>query len=88
MSEEKTKWVLWEFFKDQLKSFSNDTIGNSARKSSAFMLGCMVVMIHVKYVDDTNSKEILVIDLTYMCVLLGMVGIEKILDAIISIFKR
>ncbi len=87
MEEPKKKLVLWEFFKNQLKSFDNTKAGNSARKSTAFVIICMVVYLHIKIVDLTVVKEVMWTDYVAIFVLFGMTTIERLLSFIIQIIR-
>lgn len=72
--------VILNFFKGILESFSNNKDGHSARKWTAFILTACVVYIHIRFVDISIAVEVLIIDLLFVALLLGLVTADNLIQ--------
>ena len=69
-----------KFVSDLYNSFFNSKVGMSARKLTAFALMVCVGFIHLRYVDTGNAFEVLVADLCFIALLLGIVTAQNIIE--------
>lgn len=69
-----------EFIIGFLYTFSNNTKGNSARKTTAFALMLCVGWVHLRYLDVNNAVEVLLIDLSFIVLLLGIVTAQNLIE--------
>lgn len=67
-------------FENILASFNNTPSGFSARKLSAFVLMVCVVWLHYKYVDTNVVVEVIVTDLCFVLLLLGIITVQNIIE--------
>ena len=67
-------------FEKLLASFENSPAGFSARKLSAFVLMVCVVWLHYKYVDTSVVVEVIVTDLCFVLLLLGIITVQNIIE--------
>lgn len=80
------KWKLKKdsgFFKrikDLIDSFYNSKEGMSARKLTAFGLMWMVYNVHQKYVTPENAVEVILIDLGFVLLLLGIITVQNLIE--------
>ena len=74
------KQAFKEFIIGFLYTFSNDKRGNSARKTTAFALMLCVAWVHLRFVDANNAVEVLVIDLLFVALLLGIVTAQNLIE--------
>ena len=72
-----------DFLKLVLKNiFYSFTAGGdswSARKLTAFVFVIFILYIHIKYVNENNAFDILIIDITSVLLLLSVITIEQII---------
>lgn len=66
--------------KNLLGSFDNVKGGFSARKLTAFAFVVMSAFIHLKYVNETNAIEALIVDVCCVLVALGIITAQNIID--------
>jgi hypothetical protein len=69
-----------ELLNSLIKSFENSPQGFSARKLSAFVLMTCVVYLHYRYVNTTVVVDIVLIDLCFVLLLLGIITVQNIID--------
>lgn len=74
------KQELKQFLIGFLHTFSNNRKGNSARKTTAFALMVCVGWIHCKYLSIETATTILLIDLSFIALLLGIVTAQNLLE--------
>lgn len=74
------KQAFKEFIIGFLYTFSNDKRGNSARKTTAFALMLCVAWVHLRFVDVGNAVEVLIIDLIFVALLLGIVTAQNLIE--------
>lgn len=74
------KQTIIDFINGALYSFTNDKKGFSARKLTSFALMLCVGYIHLRFVDVNNSVEVLVIDLIFVALLLGIVTAQNLIE--------
>lgn len=72
--------AIKDFFLGFLYTFTNDKRGNSARKTTAFALMICVGSIHYSYLSIETAENILLIDLTFVCLLLGIVTAQNLIE--------
>jgi hypothetical protein len=63
-----------------LHTFTNNRKGNSARKTTAFALMVCVGWVHYGYLSIETATTILLIDLSFVCLLLGIVTAQNLLE--------
>jgi hypothetical protein len=61
-------------------SFNTYEKGASARKLTAFALMVLIAYCHIKYVDNTNVIEAIIIDLSGVLLCLGLVTASNIIE--------
>lgn len=72
--------MFMTIFEKLLASFENSPSGLSARKLSAFVLMVCVVWLHYKYVDISVVVEVIVTDLCFVLLLLGIITVQNIIE--------
>jgi hypothetical protein len=68
---------IWE---NLVKSFTTEKGGFAARKLTAFALMVLIAYCHIKYVDNTNVIEAIIIDLSGVLLCLGLVTASNIIE--------
>ena len=63
-----------------LYTFSNNAKGNSARKTTAFALMLCVGWVHYSYLSIDTAASILLIDLSFVALLLGIVTAQNLIE--------
>jgi hypothetical protein len=63
-----------------LNSFTTEKGGFAARKLTAFALMFCIAYIHLKFVNESNAIEALIIDLIGVAFFLGLVSVTQILE--------
>jgi hypothetical protein len=66
--------------KNLLGSFDNVKGGFSARKLTAFAFVIMSAFIHLRYVNEINAIEALIVDVCCVLVALGIITAQNIVD--------
>jgi hypothetical protein len=61
-------------------SFDNVKGGFSARKLTAFAFVVMSAFIHLRYVNEVNAIEALIVDVCCVLVALGIITAQNIID--------
>ena len=61
-------------------SFDNVKGGFSARKLTAFAFVVMSAFIHLRYVNEANAIEALIVDVCCVLVALGIITAQNIID--------
>lgn len=74
------KQELKQFIIGFLHTFTNNRKGNSARKTTAFALMVCVGWIHFRYLSIETATTILLIDLSFIALLLGIVTAQNLLE--------
>ena len=74
------KQELKQFLIGFLYTFTNNRKGNSARKTTAFALMGCVGWIHFSYLSIETATTILLIDLSFIALLLGIVTVQNLLE--------
>lgn len=74
------KQELKQFLIGFLYTFTNNRKGNSARKTTAFALMVCVGWIHFSYLSIETATTILLIDLSFIALLLGIVTVQNLLE--------
>ena len=69
-----------DFLLGFLYTFTNDKRGNSARKTTAFALMLCVAWIHYSYLSIETATTVLLIDLSFVCLLLGIVTAQNLIE--------
>jgi len=70
-----------EIFSKLVKSLDLSDGGFSFRKLLSLVVICLVVYMHIHYVDGTNVLTAILYDFGFICVLLGLLNIDKFIDA-------
>jgi hypothetical protein len=70
-----------EFIKNILDSLRNDNTGFSFRKILSILTMVLVAYLHFSYVDKVNILTALEYDLIFILVLLGLINIDKLIEA-------
>lgn len=60
-------------------SFDNSNTGFSARKTTAFAVICLITYCHLRFVDKTNSVEVIIID-SLLLLLFGLVTFQQVIE--------
>lgn len=74
------KQELKQFIIGFLYTFTNNRKGNSARKTTAFALMVCVGWIHYSYLSIETATTVLLIDLSFIALLLGIVTAQNLLE--------
>lgn len=74
------KDAIKQFLIGFLYTFTNDKRGNSARKTTAFALMVCVFFIHVKFITVDSATNFLIIDLSFVALLLGVVTAQNLIE--------
>lgn len=61
-------------------SFDNSTSGSSARKWTAFALMVCIAYIHLKFVNNANAIDALIIDLIGVGFFLGLITVSQLVE--------
>lgn len=72
--------MIKQFIINLFKSLNNKQEGLSFRKLVSILMLFLVVYIHIRYVDTTNCLTALEYDLIFVCALLGLINLDKIVD--------
>ena len=72
--------AIKDFFLGFIYTFTNDKRGNSARKTTAFALMVCVGWIHYSYLSIETAENVLLIDLSFVCLLLGIVTAQNLIE--------
>ncbi len=80
------KSIIVAFINNIVKSFDNKDGGFSGRKLTAFVVTCLIVYIHIKWVNSCYKNnhfsllpEILIIDFSAVFALLGLTTWERVI---------
>jgi hypothetical protein len=62
-----------------LRSFDSGKGGFSARKLTAFSMNAVMIYLHFRWVDHDNIVSVLIVDASFIALLLGIVTAEQII---------
>lgn len=72
--------MIKQFIISFFKSLNNKQEGLSFRKLVSILMLFLVVYLHFRYIDLTNVLTALEYDLIFICSLLGLINLDKIID--------
>lgn len=72
--------LIWSFIKGIFGAFTTDKGGHSARKWVAFTLVVCVCYVHFRFVDVSVAIEVMIIDLLFISLLLGLVTADNLIQ--------
>lgn len=61
------------------KSFNSKEEGASSRKMTAFVFVLLAVYIHLRFIDESNAINALIVDSCFISFLLGMVTADQLI---------
>ena len=70
-----------EFLSKIIKSLDLTDDGFSFRKILSLISMCLIVYMHVEYVTSANVLSAILYDFGFICVLLGLLNLDKFIDA-------
>lgn len=79
MNLDNFKKMISKAFNWLASSADNHSSGASGRKLTAIVIVALIIHGHSNYVDKDNYYNVYVVDVIFVCVLLGIVTIEQII---------